>query len=100
MAIMGRTHDKGMPPLTTRCPVYFVSDRPEAYEIWGEVSREDAARFAQIIVAHASKRFPNIRFEVDGGWHTHEHGMELISSYIESNWQLWVTKTLGRSRTA
>ena len=98
-----RTHDERMPQSAkspTPEPVYFVSDRPEAYEIWGEVSRDAAARFAEIIAERASKRFPNIRFQIDGRWHTHEHGMELISSYIESNWHRWVTKALGQSKAA
>ena len=70
-------------------PQYFISDRPEAYEIWGEISREEARALARLIADHAARRFPHIEFRIDGNWHTHDHSTELAAAYIESHWQAW-----------
>ena len=71
-------------------PVYYVSDRPEAYEITGEVSHEEAAAIGQAIVEHAGRRFPGVEFRIDGDWHSHQPGMETVAAYIEEHWQRWV----------
>lgn len=76
---------------TTALPVYFISDRPEAYEIWGEVSREEALSIAALIAARAAQRFPDIEFRIDGSWHTHPATMGHVAEYIEGNWQSWLT---------
>lgn len=73
-------------------PVYYVSARPEAYECWGEVGREEARHIAELIARRAVKRFPNIEFCVDDAWHDHLPGMELVATHIEANWQLWVAE--------
>lgn len=70
-------------------PQYFISDRPEAYEIWGEISREDAMALVRLIADHAARRFPHIEFRIDCNWHTHDHCTELAAAYIESHWQAW-----------
>lgn len=70
-------------------PQYFISDRPEAYEIWGEISREEACVLARLIAEHAARRFPNIEFCIDGNWHTHDQSTKLVAAYIESHWQAW-----------
>lgn len=70
-------------------PVYFISNRPESYEYWGEVSREKAESFARIIAERASQRFPGIEFRIDGEWHDHDPRTSMASSYIESHWQSW-----------
>lgn len=79
---------------------YFVSDRPEAYEVWGEVSREEAGMLARLIVRHAAERFPNIEFRIDGNWHTHDRSTELVSAYIESHWQAWAAAMVDHRQTA
>jgi hypothetical protein len=70
-------------------PVYFISNRPESYECWGEVGREKADRLARIIAEHAAKQFPGIDFRIDGEWHSHDPRTTEASSYIESHWQSW-----------
>jgi len=70
-------------------PVYFISNRPESYEYWGEVSSERADRLARIIAGHAASRFPGIDFRIDGQWHNHDPRTAKASSYIESHWQSW-----------
>lgn len=70
-------------------PVYFVSNRPESYEYWGEVSRERADKLARIIADHAARQFPSIDFRIDGEWHNHDPRTAAASSYIESHWQAW-----------
>ena len=77
-------------------PVYFVSDRPEAYEIWGEVSHDEAALIGRTIVERATQHFPGIEFRVDGGWHDHPHGLERVAIYIDAHWQRWVAEILKR----
>lgn len=71
-------------------PVYYVSDRPEAYEIAGEVSHDEAAAIARTIVEHAGRRFPGIQFRVDSQWHSHQPGMEKVAAYIEEHWEHWI----------
>lgn len=70
-------------------PIYFVSDRPEAYEVWGEISPPEAEALARVIVRHASSRFPEVNFVIDSGWHSHARGLETVSAYIEENWPAW-----------
>lgn len=79
--------------------VYYISNRPEAYEVFGEVSLEESSRIARLIAEHAARRFPGIEFWVDGRWHTHQPGMEIVTAYIESHWQEWVrAATPGATR--
>lgn len=80
---------------TDERPVYFISDRPEAYEVWGEVGHDEAIDIARLIAERAGRKFPGIEFRVDHGWHEHLPGMEKVSSYIEDHWQGWVRS--GRS---
>ena len=70
--------------------VYYLSDRPEAYEVWAEVSQEEAKAMAQLIAQRAGQHFPDIEFLIDGDWHAHQRGMEHVASVIEENWQTWV----------
>lgn len=72
-------------------PVFFISDRPEAYEVWGEVSHGDAEFLAKLIAKHAGKRFPEIEFRIDGEWHTQDQSTEAlhVAAYIASHWQSW-----------
>lgn len=70
--------------------VYYISDRPEAYEVAGEVSHEAAMEIARIIAERAARRFPDIEFRVDSQWHSQPQGMEPVAAYIESNWERWV----------
>lgn len=86
--------------MRTEKPVYYVSARPEAYEVWGEVGREDARRFGQLIAEQAGRRFPNIEFRVDDIWHDHLPGMELVAAYIDAHWQAWAAASDGQSRAA
>lgn len=72
-------------------PVYFISNRPEAYEIFGEVPHDAAQCMGETIAKHAAAHFPSIEFRVDGDWHAHQPGMEKVTAYIESHWQHWVT---------
>jgi hypothetical protein len=69
---------------------YYISARPEAYEYWGEIGRDEARRIAELIAHRAVKRFPDIEFRVDDAWHDHLPGMELVAAYIDANWQQWV----------
>jgi len=73
-------------------PIYYVSARPEAYEYWGEVGRDEARRIAELIAHRAVERFPNIEFRVDDAWHDHLPGMELVAAHIDANWQRWVAE--------
>lgn len=77
-------------------PVYFVSDRPEAYEIWAEVSHDEAERIGRTIAAHAHEDFPEIDFRVDHEWHVHPPGMEHVAAHIDAHLQSWVNEALGR----
>jgi hypothetical protein len=73
-------------------PIYYVSARPEAYEYWGEIGRDEARRIAELIAHRAVERFPNIEFRVDDAWHDHLPGMELVAAHIDANWQMWVAE--------
>jgi hypothetical protein len=86
--------------MKTEKPVYYVSARPEAYEIWGEVGREEARQFGQLIAEQAGRRFPNIEFRVDDIWHEHLPGMELVAAYIDGHWQAWAAESGTHSRAA
>ena len=70
--------------------VYYVSDRPEAYEVFGEVSHDEARNCARLIAKRAGRAFPDIEFRVDSVWHSQQHGMEKVAAYIEDHWQDWV----------
>lgn len=85
-------------PVTGGQPVYYVSDRPEAYEICGEVGHDEAKRIGQLIAAHAGRHFPAIEFRVDSAWHSHQHGMEHVAAYIEAHWQDWVAESATLTR--
>lgn len=71
--------------------IYYVSARPEAYEYWGEIGRDEARHIAELIARRAVERFPDIEFRVDDAWHDHLPGMELVAAHIDGNWQKWVT---------
>lgn len=73
--------------------VYYVSDRPEAYEIFGEVSHDEARDIGKLIAARAARYFPGVEFKVDSTWHSHQHGMEQVAAYIEDHWQDWVVES-------
>lgn len=81
-------------------PVYFISNRPEAYEITGEVSREEAGMLARLIAERAGKRFPGIEFRIDGEWHSHDRSTELAAEYIEGHWQAWAATMVDHKQTA
>lgn len=70
--------------------VYYVSSRPEAYEVFGEITYDEARHIGKLIAEHAAKAFPAIEFRIDSTWHSHQHGMEKVASYIEDHWQHWV----------
>jgi hypothetical protein len=80
--------------------VYYVSARPEAYEYWGEIGRDEASRIAELIAHRAAERFPNIDFRIDDAWHDHLPGMELVAAHIDSNWQKWVAEAAGLQSAA
>lgn len=77
-------------------PVYYVSDRPEAYEFWGEVNHDSAASIGRLIAAQAGRKFPEIEFRVDAGWHLHQPGMEGVTAFIEDRLPAWVAEVLGK----
>lgn len=81
-------------------PVYFVSDRPEAYEVWGEVNREEAKALARTIADHAGKRFSNVEFRIDGEWHGHDVAMGIVAAYIDSHWRQWAAEMVDYRQTA
>lgn len=84
------THDK-----TGERPVYYVSSRPEAYELWGEISHEDAARIGRLIAERARARFPDVEFQVDSEWHVHQRGADGVSAFIDDNLAAWVNEVTG-----
>lgn len=90
----GRTESERRLELVDDKAVYYVSNRPEAYEIFGEIERRQAQAIARAIAAQAAKRFPGIEFKVDDAWHRHQHGMEHVAAYIEANWQRWADEAL------
>lgn len=85
----GREAAPVLEPVAER-PVYYISSRPEAYELGVEVSHEEAREFGRLIAERAARRFPGVEFCVDDSWHRHQHGMEHIAAYIEANWQRWI----------
>jgi hypothetical protein len=93
---MNKAKDIHAEPMTDR-PIYYVSDRPEAYEICGEIGHEEARRIGELIAARAGRQFPGVEFRVDSAWHSHQHGMEEVMAYIEARWQDWVAAS-GRER--
>jgi len=80
---------------TAERPVYFVSDRPEAYEYWGEIDHDTAARIGRLIAERAGHRFPDIEFRVDASWHMHQPGTEGVAEFIEQQLPAWVEEVLG-----
>ena len=72
--------------------VYYISARPEAYEIWGEVGHEEAQQLARVIATRAGAHYPNIEFRVDDQWHHHAPGMAAVAAYIDRHWQTWADK--------
>ncbi|MBI4984440.1 MAG: hypothetical protein HZC24_03605 [Rhodocyclales bacterium] len=78
-------------------PVYFISDRPEAYEVWGEVSHEEAKAIARTIAEHAARHFSDVEFRIDSAWHNHGPGMGKVADYIDSNWEAWAAAVLVRT---
>lgn len=88
-------------PTTSAAPrpverrVYYVSDRPEAYEVWGEVGHEEAGRIGRLIAEHAGRHFPDIEFRVDRDWHVHDGGMEHVAAYIDDHLPGWVEEATG-----
>lgn len=90
----GRTESEHGLELVADEAVYYVSNRPEAYEIFGEIERHQAHVIASAIAAHAAKHFPGVEFKVDDDWHRHQHGMEHVAAYIEANWQRWAEDAL------
>ncbi len=81
-------------------PVYYVSSRPEAYEYWGEVDHEAAARIAGIIARRAARRFPYIDFRVSDEWHEQAPGMTLVAAYIDGHWRQWLVEEDALSHAA
>jgi hypothetical protein len=76
-------------------PVYYVSDRPEAYELWSEIDHEAAAKIGRLIAERAGRRFPGIEFRIDAGWHLHQPGMAEVAAYIEDHLSTWVDEAVG-----
>lgn len=79
---------------TSGRPIYYISDRPEAYEIWGEIDHETAARIGRLVAKRAGRRFPGIEFRVDGSWHLHQAGSEGVAEFIEAHMPTWVAEAL------
>lgn len=75
-------------------PIYYISNRPEAYEIGAEVGHDEAILIASLIAERATMAFPHIEFRVDGVWHFHPRGTEVVTAYIESRWQEWVKEAV------
>lgn len=77
-------------------PVYYVSTRPEAYEVCGEVGHDEAEALARMIADHAARHFPKVEFRVDDAWHMHPPGMELVAAYIDDHVQGWAAELAVR----
>lgn len=92
---MENLKERKQSPRAAERSVYFISDRPEAYEIWGEIGHEAAARIGRLIAERAGRRFPNIEFRVDGSWHVHDPGTEGVAAFIEEHLQAWVSDALA-----
>ena len=80
--------------------VYYISARPETYELWGEVDHDMARRLADLIVERTAKRFPTIEFRIDEDWHMHPSGLEIVSTYIDDHLQTWVAEVSARAQAA
>lgn len=78
--------------------IYHVSSRPEAYEVWGEVSKERARAIAGVIVRQAAMRFPQVEFRISEGWAEHGQGMNQVAAYIEKHWERWAAGVLDPAR--
>ena len=70
-------------------PVYFISSRPEAYEVAGEVDLERARELAHTIAERAARRYPTVEFRIDDQWHLHDEQLTGVANYIESHWERW-----------
>ena len=79
--------------ISTERAVYYISNRPEAYEVFGEVSHDEAMDIGNLIAERAARHFPRIEFKVDSVWHSHQHGMEEVAAYIEDHWHDWVAES-------
>ncbi len=93
---MGSSAARARDPAIAERPVYFISDRPEAYEVFGEVSHDEAKAIGRTIADRAAAHFRGIEFRIDGAWHSHPPGTERVAVYIESHWQDWAAEALGR----
>lgn len=85
---------RNLEPAAADRMIYFISNRPESYEYWGEVSREKAESLARIIAERAARQFPDIEFRIDGEWHSHDPRTADAAAYIESHWQSWAKSGL------
>lgn len=94
-----KTHAHAQPAGTVR-PVYFISDRPEAYEYWSEIGPLEAREFARTIAEHAARRFPKVEFRIDSEWHSHDPLLDPVAAYIASHWQRWAAETADDRQTA
>lgn len=74
------------------CRIYYLSDRPEAYEYWGEIGHDAARRIGLLAAGRASERFPDIEFRVDSQWHEHQNGMDEVSAFIDDHLPDWVSE--------
>lgn len=81
-------------------PIYYVSGRPEAYEVWGEITSSEAKAIATTIVRQAAARFPHVEFRVSDGWSMHGQGMNQIAAYIDKHWERWASSALTDTRRA
>ena len=79
-------------------PEYFISNRPEAYEMAGEISAERAAVLASLIARRASECFPGIDFKIDSQWHTHDPELDGVAAFIESHWVAWAADAPGKRK--
>lgn len=77
--------------------IYYVSARPESYELWGEVSREDARTIAAAIVRQAAAHFPDIEFRVSDTWVLHDRDMNEVAAYIDAHWEKWAAAVRARA---
>lgn len=80
--------------------IYHVSDRPEAYEVWGEISRAEAKAIALTIARHAAARFPEVEFRVSDTWNLHGGRLNLVAAYIDKHWQGWAAGILKHAQAA
>lgn len=83
----------GVRKMAAERSVYYISNRPEAYELFGEISHDEAMDIGKLIAERAARHFPDVAFKVDSAWHSHQHGMEEVVAYIEDHWQDWVAES-------